>query len=80
MYREPLFLAWDAATNEYWYVEGNGGTTATWNADPLAHYDHSINVDHHHHCDDGAIQNATCGADDYYVQRVGRLSAAMVDP
>ncbi len=75
-----MFLAWDAATDEYWYVEGNGGTTADWNANPSAWYDHSINVGKHHHCDDGAPQDATCGASDYYVQRVGELDASMVDP
>lgn len=75
-----MFLAWDAAVDKYWFVEGNGGITADWNADPSARYDHSINVNQHHHCDDGAPQDATCGDDDYYIQRVGDLSVDMIDP
>ncbi|MBX7112613.1 MAG: hypothetical protein K1X87_12315, partial [Dehalococcoidia bacterium] len=56
-----MFLAWDAAAEEYWFVEGNGSANYGYGT-----IDHTVNVGSHDHCKDtGTRTYCPAGASSY---------------
>jgi hypothetical protein len=76
-----MFLAFDAASGKYWYVEGNGSYSNDWGQ--LAH---TVNVDSHGRCDSGGLYCPSsaagiCAGGCFWVRSVGKIDdTSLVDP
>ncbi len=80
-----MFLAWDATSGDFWYVDGNGSYSNTWGS-----MSHTANVGHHDLCDsttcaDGGYCPSTassqCPGESFRIRRAGLVNNSnMLDP
>jgi hypothetical protein len=73
-----MFLAYDPAVGEYWFVEGNGSDDTT----PYGNRDHTVNVGSTgmHGIGSACPADGSTCEDDDWVKTIGRFTAAGLDP